>query len=109
MDNMIPSYPQDSKASIYDGMIMNMKCSILIIILILNFIILKHILFLALTTRKTLIEVSMLVTDCFGAALLLRAAAWKNTPRYHYRPVGGVTARPTAPLVSWPDHAPNLG
>jgi hypothetical protein len=46
----------------------------------------------SLTTRKTLIGVNLLVTGCFGVALLLRAAAWKNTPRYHYRPVGGVTA-----------------
>jgi hypothetical protein len=61
------------------------------------------------TTRKTLIGVSPLVTDCFGAALLLRAAAWKNTPRYHYYPVDGVTLLPTAPLVSGPNHAPNPG
>jgi hypothetical protein len=31
------------------------------------------------TTRKTLIGVSALVADYFGVALLLRAAAWKNT------------------------------
>jgi hypothetical protein len=59
--------------------------------------------------RKTLIGVSTLVVDCFGVALLLQAAAWKNTSRYHYRRVSGVIALPTAPLVSRPDHAPNPG
>jgi hypothetical protein len=61
-----------------------------------------------LTTRKTLIGVD-LVADCFGATLLLRSAVWKNTIRYHCLPVGGVTARSTAPLFSGSDHAPNPG
>jgi hypothetical protein len=38
----------------------------------------------ATTTRKILIGADLLVADYFGAALLLRAAAWKNMLRYHY-------------------------
>jgi hypothetical protein len=34
-----------------------------------------HVQNMVFTTRKTLIGVSMLVVDCFGAALLLRFAA----------------------------------
>jgi hypothetical protein len=59
------------------------------------------------TTRKILIGVDLLVADCFDAALLLRAAAWKNTAHYHYWPVGGVTTWSTALLVRRADHARN--
>jgi hypothetical protein len=68
---------------------------------------LKHKFIRYTTTRKILTGSIRFVADCFGAALLLQAAAWKNTPHYHYRRIGGVIALPTAPLVSGPDHVPN--